>query len=599
MNRSIDFIAGSVMCLLLAPGCGCQENSGSDRDARDDGDLDGEEDAPDRYEGPIAELWEGKIPINVFGSNREFGGGFPTVVPDRSGGVIIVGVCSYCYDPVGGTRSGVVMQRIGRDGEKLWGENGILFPQGWGIGKIFPLHDSYAYVSTSYIDVVGEYVSCVALMSPDGVIDLEGAFKYSSSDIRGYSEINYVLTRDEMLFVSIEQTDNPEIEGDWCFLGLDRSLDSWTGGVRCLFPMSSCEGYNCPAAICGSVHAMLLGVVEDLDGNFVLLYQRSVSDEPQAAMEPGEIYAQTYDRELNQLGEPGCYGSLVGTYDYLCEGWEIFMRSGTNFSGSDIFCWDRIESDQFTPELVDTLEGVVPERLEYVLKFTSDSGYAPAWTPYNTDFIFPDGRHAHWVSNQSIWWGGINWWVNIVPDNIGGVYAFGAYWSSDACDQLCPPAEYFIQHLGDSGRTTYSREGKVYLTLAYTPTSRFEMKNVYDFSFATADQYGNLFYAWLHPINPVDTDWPVDQPIPWGWAYRVCVQKATPGEVNVWPGDPHPCVEVMRYSDILYDTVNSKPIGGLAPDGEGGAIVIFIGAEGKFYAQRVGADGQLMWNARE
>jgi hypothetical protein len=230
MNRIIDFIAGSVMCLLLAPGCGCQENSGSDRDASDDGDLDGEEDAPDRYEGPIAELWEGKIPINVFGSNREFIG-FPEVVSDRNGGAILIGGCYCCYDPVEGTHPGGVMQRISPSGEKLWGENGILISQG-GIWLIFPLADASAYVLGGYTSDAEEDIYFIGLMHPDGQIEYDRSYYFDKTMVPDIDKMRFLITQDELLLASIEQSFSSVNDGDWCFLGLDRNLDSWTGGIQ-------------------------------------------------------------------------------------------------------------------------------------------------------------------------------------------------------------------------------------------------------------------------------------------------------------------------------------------------------------------------------
>jgi hypothetical protein len=173
-------------------------------------------------------------------------------------------------------------------------------------------------------------------------------------------------------------------------------------------------------------------------------------------------------------------------------------------------------------------------------------------------------------------------------------FRFGIARNENDCGLTCPPEMLFIQHLDTEGRITLGETGVEFLRLARTPSNDFGLMM---HMLAATDDAGNLFYAWENPINHLDTDWPVDQPIPWGWAYKVCVQKATPAEVNVWPD--YPCVEVMRFQDVLFDMFDTPPIAGLVPDGEGGVIVVFTGVEAKLYAQRVSAEGELMWDASE
>ena len=605
MKNKQFFITILFYLFFQFPSCSCGEKNGNSIEP--DGNLDTEEEICSYcYEGPIAEPWEGKVPINVFGANRDFGG-FPFLTPDRNGGLIITAGCDICYDPFQGMHVGGVLQRIDSLGKKLWGENGILVPVGR-IGNIFLLNDLNAYIWGGYENDIhndmfihdDEMVYYFTIMNPDGIVDMENAYYFTEDEIHfDTSEVNYLITHDDLLLVSIRQPDTEEKEGYWCFLGLDRNLNSWTGGIKCLFPLSQCEGLDCFWGVCGNVHVKFLGMVENPEGNFVFLFQKFV-DEPQsdldpAIMEPGEIYIQIYDRNLNQLNEPGCYGSLVGSYDYLCESNLLISTHAHEYvTRNEIFCPDIVEKNQLTPELTEILGNEIYERVEYVMKFGPENNYAPSWTPYNSDYIFPYGLLTTSTSTQNILSGGWHFLTEILPDNIGGIYAFTAYWNEEMCNITCPPIEYYIQHFDKHAKTTYGNMGKKFMVLSRTPdeNSHFSLRK-----FATTDEQGNLFYAWLHPINPVDTDWPVDEPIPWGWAYRVCVQKATPQEVNVWQGNPHPCVEVFRYPDIVYK--NGEPIGGIVPDGEGGVIIVFIGAEDKWYAQRVSADGELMWDARE
>jgi hypothetical protein len=553
-------LAWLIFALLALSSCGRGVEVAADGGDEDAWSWDA---LPDIDLDEYIQPWDGPLPVKVFRNECFFEwDNLPVVLPDGQGGAIVVAPDKTLCENLYSSCYALWAQRLSPDGEKLWGE--------WGVQVT-------DYTTPSFEDM-SYFQECHQDIAPDG----QGGFYlvYSDYDETGNDNVifaNRVLPNGDLYADTAVKLDITR--GDMRAMPSDDQLSLWV--EPCSYVMGNGLLYSL-------IHQMY-------------------------SIAGGDSYLAIIDENLD-----------VWKFKYLNH--SIFFttwlyRTNTSQLFHLSYCVDREDVGYEVTKFID-LDGNVIFGQEALMSYSGPDNpmhvtimkYDEEATRYFdtcdwTDY-WESARNSNVVNYITCWdidpvarsfsriWdvdalgvAGVQSIQTLKGDGSGGVYvpALNVIRSGGCEDNRCCTrdprlcqGEFVIQWIDPDGRVPGD-----------LPPALLE-QYVYGWhpgSVLVRSNDRNVIHFWMSPL--VNTGSAIPDVMARGMGYYLCAQRHERGGAwSVWPEEP--CVRVVQYANREYGQENWFDA---VPDAEGGAIVVYLGKGYSLWAQRISADGRLLWNA--
>lgn len=527
----------------------------SDADSDEEIDTFSWREPPDELDlNSLIDPWDAPLPVRAFKRqtflnerNR------PKILPDGSGGVIITAPVSADCENGDELCVPVHAQRISSEGEKMWGDDGVLLTHYYELNE-------FEVDPFSRYSIAGDGKGGVFVVSPNDYSEL----KIYANRIFGDGSTHYA---------------RPE--------PLDLPLDEMIEERR-IYPLYL-EPTNIIVAESGTVF-LNINVIYGFE---ISLFVFADADQYMTLIEDNlEVKTSKFlDRVyVNSEFFHDRFFELSGSNILNIEGdlhWTTYRFIGIS---GEVTGEDRLDLDYYVD--FDRHAGM----LYGVDCRTNTSSWCTNAYIYKLEVIEEEYRlKTHWDSDLQVN-GGINRIESLAGDGRGYLVVSGCkhvkavgYETMSQCmyhPDRCT-TNLFIQWLDADGSALLSEDDRIVDSFAgesWYPNARI-LRSV----------DGDMIHVWMSPL--VHTGEAMPDYFSYKMGYYLCAQRRGRDDLAQW--DVESCLKVgeLRAPDLStfrssywktwwYDMVE---------DGEGGAIVVFYAYDGSILAQRISAQGRLMW----